>query len=77
MDFLSSKAKNDYDEYLQSETHFFPLPPDKKLNSKEERRRADPAYEIMESRGAERNPEVGHLKKKQLIRFMLSGVHTF
>lgn len=49
--------KKDYVEY------FFPLPPDKKLNSKEERQRADPAYEIMESRGAERNPEVGELKK--------------
>lgn len=55
---------------------FSPLPPDKKLHSKEERRRADPAYEIMDSRGAERNPEVGQLKKQQLIRFTLSDLHT-
>lgn len=34
------------------------LSPDKRLSSKEERRRADPAYEIMESRMLERNPEV-------------------
>ncbi|XP_075906693.1 protein Dok-7-like isoform X2 [Nelusetta ayraudi] len=40
---------------------------DKKLNSKEERRRADPAYEIMESRGAERNPEEEERNKYQLM----------
>ena len=36
--------------------------PDKKLHSKEERCRADPAYEIMESRVTERNLEVGQSK---------------
>nr|XP_046237147.1 protein Dok-7-like isoform X6 [Scatophagus argus] len=34
-----------------------PAIPDKRLNSKEERLRADPAYEIMESRAPERNSE--------------------
>lgn len=43
-------------------------PTDKRLNSKGERRRADPAYEIMESRPLERNLEVGPFKKP-LIRF--------
>ncbi|MED6250485.1 Protein Dok-7 [Ataeniobius toweri] len=32
---------------------------EKKFNSKEERRRADPAYEIMESRAPEKHPEFG------------------
>lgn len=41
---------------------YFSLPPDKRLNGKEERRRADPAYEIMESRAPERNAEVGRSK---------------
>ncbi|XP_040038446.2 protein Dok-7 isoform X12 [Gasterosteus aculeatus] len=35
-----------------------PVIPDKRLNSKGERRRADPAYEIMESRPLERNLEI-------------------
>lgn len=61
---------------IYNQKQFFPLPTDKKLNSKEERRRADPAYEIMDSRGAERNPEVGQLKKQPLVHFMLSDVHT-
>ncbi|XP_036968345.1 protein Dok-7-like isoform X4 [Acanthopagrus latus] len=37
---------------------------DKRLHSKEERRRADPAYEIMESRTAERSSEQGEEKSK-------------
>ncbi|XP_042368329.1 protein Dok-7-like isoform X2 [Plectropomus leopardus] len=36
---------------------------DKRLNSKEERRRADPAYEIMESRAPERNSEAEEKSK--------------
>lgn len=43
-------------------TPYFSLPPDKRLNSKEERRRADPAYAIMENRAPERNSEVGQSK---------------
>lgn len=43
-------------------TLYFSLPPDKRLNGKEERHRADPAYEIMESRAPERNSEVGQSK---------------
>nr|XP_033507505.1 protein Dok-7-like isoform X1 [Epinephelus lanceolatus] len=40
---------------------------DKRLNSKEERRRADPAYEIMESRGLERNSEAEEKSKYELM----------
>ncbi|XP_042368330.1 protein Dok-7-like isoform X3 [Plectropomus leopardus] len=40
-----------------------PAIPDKRLNSKEERRRADPAYEIMESRAPERNSEAEEKSK--------------
>lgn len=43
---------------------YFSLPPDKRLNSKEERRQADPAYEIMESRPPERNSEVGQSRTR-------------
>ncbi|XP_035004270.1 protein Dok-7 isoform X3 [Hippoglossus stenolepis] len=39
---------------------------DKRLNSREERRRADPAYEIMENRAPERNSEAGG-KKYELM----------
>ncbi|XP_068569370.1 protein Dok-7-like isoform X2 [Cebidichthys violaceus] len=41
-----------------------PAIPDKRLKSKEERRRADPAYEIMESRTPERNSEQAEEKSK-------------
>ncbi|XP_018551957.1 protein Dok-7 isoform X4 [Lates calcarifer] len=41
--------------------------PDKRLNSKEERRRADPAYEIMESRAPERNSEAEEKSKYELM----------
>ncbi|XP_049923260.1 protein Dok-7-like isoform X6 [Epinephelus moara] len=44
-----------------------PAIPDKRLNSKEERRRADPAYEIMESRGLERNSEAEEKSKYELM----------
>ncbi|XP_049424740.1 protein Dok-7-like isoform X5 [Epinephelus fuscoguttatus] len=44
-----------------------PAIPDKRLNSKEERRRADPAYEIMESRGLERNSEAEEKTKYELM----------
>ncbi|XP_073330602.1 protein Dok-7-like isoform X2 [Pagrus major] len=40
---------------------------DKRLNSKEERRRADPAYEIMESRAPERNSEGEERSKYELM----------
>ncbi|XP_039997373.1 uncharacterized protein LOC120797618 isoform X2 [Xiphias gladius] len=40
---------------------------DKRLNSKEERRRADPAYEIMESRALERNSETEDKSKYELM----------
>lgn len=44
-----------------------PAIPDKRLNSKEERRRADPAYEIMESRAPERNSEAEEKSKYELM----------
>ncbi|XP_054863895.1 protein Dok-7-like isoform X3 [Amphiprion ocellaris] len=40
---------------------------DKRFNSKEERRRADPAYEIMESRVPERNSEAEEKSKYELM----------
>ncbi|XP_035850042.1 protein Dok-7-like isoform X2 [Sander lucioperca] len=40
---------------------------DKRSHSKEERRRADPAYEIMESRAPERNPEAEEKSKYALM----------
>ncbi|XP_056883141.1 protein Dok-7 isoform X3 [Takifugu flavidus] len=43
-------------------TSVAPAIPDKRLGSKEERRRADPAYEIMESRAPERNSEAEERK---------------
>uniref|UniRef100_A0AAQ4S483 Docking protein 7 n=1 Tax=Gasterosteus aculeatus aculeatus TaxID=481459 RepID=A0AAQ4S483_GASAC len=44
-----------------------PVIPDKRLNSKGERRRADPAYEIMESRPLERNLEAEEKSKYELM----------
>uniref|UniRef100_A0A8D3ABR1 Docking protein 7 n=1 Tax=Scophthalmus maximus TaxID=52904 RepID=A0A8D3ABR1_SCOMX len=41
--------------------------PDKRLNSKEERRRADPAYAIMENRAPERNSEAEEKSKYELM----------
>ncbi|XP_069581962.1 protein Dok-7-like [Brachyistius frenatus] len=61
--------------YTPSNSSGIPAIPDKRLTSKEERRRADPAYEIMESRLPERNSEVG--QSKTLIRFMLSTAPIF
>lgn len=43
-----------------------PAIPDKRLNGREERRRVDPAYEIMESRVSERNSEAED-KKYELM----------
>ncbi|KAK5848387.1 hypothetical protein PBY51_006006 [Eleginops maclovinus] len=40
---------------------------DKRLNSKEERRRADPAYELMESRAQERSSEAEEKSKYELM----------
>ncbi|XP_068444425.1 protein Dok-7-like [Clinocottus analis] len=40
---------------------------DKRLKSKEERRRADPSYEIMESRAPERNSEAEEKSKYELM----------
>ncbi|XP_054457072.1 protein Dok-7-like [Anoplopoma fimbria] len=40
---------------------------DKRLNSKEERRRADPSYEIMESRTPEKNSEAEEKSKYELM----------
>ncbi|XP_041634774.1 protein Dok-7-like isoform X1 [Cheilinus undulatus] len=40
---------------------------DKRLHSKEEKRRADPAYEIMESRALERNSEAEEKNKYELM----------
>uniref|UniRef100_A0A8C7Z473 Docking protein 7 n=1 Tax=Oryzias sinensis TaxID=183150 RepID=A0A8C7Z473_9TELE len=44
-----------------------PVIPDKKLNGKEQRRRTDPAYEIMESRMAERSSEAEEKSKYELM----------
>ncbi|XP_074479094.1 protein Dok-7-like isoform X3 [Sebastes fasciatus] len=44
-----------------------PAIPDKRLNSKEERRRADPAYAIMECRAPERNSEAEEKSKYELM----------
>lgn len=44
-----------------------PAIPDKRLHSKEEKRRADPAYEIMESRALERNSEAEEKNKYELM----------
>ncbi|XP_065806779.1 protein Dok-7 isoform X4 [Labrus bergylta] len=44
-----------------------PAIPDKRHHSKEERRRADPAYEIMESRALERNSEAEEKSKYELM----------
>ncbi|XP_062416852.1 protein Dok-7-like isoform X3 [Pungitius pungitius] len=44
-----------------------PVIPDKRLNGKGERRRADPAYEIMESRPLERNSEAEEKSKYELM----------
>lgn len=48
--------------------------PEKKLDSKEERRRADPAYEVMESRMPEKHPEVR--RHNAVIRFTQSAFYT-
>ncbi|XP_060887256.1 protein Dok-7-like isoform X4 [Labrus mixtus] len=44
-----------------------PAIPDKRHHSKEERRRADPSYEIMESRALERNSEAEEKSKYELM----------
>ncbi|XP_028285593.1 protein Dok-7-like [Parambassis ranga] len=52
---------------LYTSSSSLPAIPDKRLNSKEERRRADPAYEIMESRVPERNSEAEKKSKYELM----------
>ncbi|CAI5668813.1 unnamed protein product [Oreochromis niloticus] len=53
--------------YSPCSSSAIPTVPDKRLSSKEERRRADPAYEIMESRMLERNPEAQEKHKYELM----------
>ncbi|XP_006807782.1 protein Dok-7-like isoform X4 [Neolamprologus brichardi] len=53
--------------YSPCSSSVIPATPDKRLSSKEERRRADPAYEIMESRMLERNPEAQEKHKYELM----------
>ncbi|XP_051285447.1 protein Dok-7 isoform X4 [Dicentrarchus labrax] len=53
--------------YIHGSGSVIPAIPDKRLNSKEERRRADPAYEIMESRAPERNSEAEEKSKYELM----------
>ncbi|XP_030286649.1 protein Dok-7 isoform X6 [Sparus aurata] len=53
--------------YIPAGGSVIPAIPDKRLHSKEERRRADPAYEIMESRTAERSSEGEEKSKYELM----------
>ncbi|XP_008296632.1 protein Dok-7 [Stegastes partitus] len=52
---------------IPSSSSVIPAIPDKRLSSREERRRADPAYEIMESRMPERNSETEEKSKYELM----------
>uniref|UniRef100_A0A3Q1BGM3 PH domain-containing protein n=1 Tax=Amphiprion ocellaris TaxID=80972 RepID=A0A3Q1BGM3_AMPOC len=52
---------------IPSSSSVTPAIPNKRFNSKEERRRADPAYEIMESRVPERNSEAEEKSKYELM----------
>ncbi|XP_024144536.1 protein Dok-7 isoform X3 [Oryzias melastigma] len=51
----------------QSSSSSVPVLPDKKLNGKEQRRRTDPAYEIMESRMPEKSSEAEEKSKYELM----------
>ncbi|XP_014905837.1 protein Dok-7 isoform X4 [Poecilia latipinna] len=53
--------------YIQMSSSGIPTLPEKKLDGKEERRRADPAYEVMESRMPEKHPEVEEKSKYELM----------
>uniref|UniRef100_A0A3Q2Q589 Docking protein 7 n=1 Tax=Fundulus heteroclitus TaxID=8078 RepID=A0A3Q2Q589_FUNHE len=53
--------------YIQMGSSVIPTLPEKKLNSKEELCRADPAYEIMESRVSEKHPEAEEKSKYELM----------
>lgn len=53
--------------YTPSSGSAVPAIPDKRLNGKEERRRADPAYEIMENRPPERTSEAEEKSKYELM----------
>ncbi|KAK5613913.1 Protein Dok-7 [Crenichthys baileyi] len=53
--------------YIQMGSSGIPTLPEKKFNSKEERRSADPAYEIMESRALEKHPEAEEKSKYELM----------
>ncbi|XP_023202603.1 protein Dok-7 isoform X2 [Xiphophorus maculatus] len=52
---------------IQMGSSGIPTLPEKKLDSKEERRRADPAYEVMESRMPEKHPEAEEKSKYELM----------
>ncbi|XP_063757261.1 protein Dok-7-like isoform X3 [Eleginops maclovinus] len=54
-------------QYIPVSGSAVPAIPDKRLNSKEERRRADPAYELMESRAQERSSEAEEKSKYELM----------
>ncbi|XP_039677985.1 protein Dok-7-like isoform X3 [Perca fluviatilis] len=54
-------------QYIPASGAVIPAIPDKRSHSKEERHRADPAYEIMESRAPERNPEAEEKSKYALM----------
>ncbi|XP_012730243.2 protein Dok-7 isoform X3 [Fundulus heteroclitus] len=53
--------------YIQMGSSVIPTLPEKKFTSKEELRRADPAYEIMESRVSEKHPEAEEKSKYELM----------
>ncbi|XP_047463837.1 protein Dok-7-like isoform X2 [Mugil cephalus] len=53
--------------HTSSSSSLIPAIPDKRINGKEERRRADPAYEFMESRVPERNSEAEEKSKYELM----------
>ncbi|XP_054880452.1 protein Dok-7-like isoform X2 [Poeciliopsis prolifica] len=53
--------------YIQMSSSGIPTLPEKKLDGKEERCRADPAYEVMESRMPEKHPEAEEKSKYELM----------
>ncbi|XP_015254538.1 PREDICTED: protein Dok-7 [Cyprinodon variegatus] len=53
--------------YFQMGSSVMPTLPEKKFTSKEERRKADPAYEIMENRVPEKHPEGEEKSKYELM----------
>ncbi|XP_032367190.1 protein Dok-7 isoform X4 [Etheostoma spectabile] len=54
-------------QYIAVSGAVIPAIPDKRSHNKEERRRADAAYEVMESRAPERNPEAEEKSKYALM----------